>query len=60
MMMVVVVGSFCIGVPALAIFSLPIFLSILLGVSFKKDTQGQELVQNLTKSTSLLIQKTAA
>lgn len=47
MLMLAVVVPFMIGVPALAIVALPIFLSGLLGVSFKASKDKNEVsVQN--------------
>ncbi|MEM6379998.1 MAG: hypothetical protein AAF705_17515, partial [Bacteroidota bacterium] len=37
LMMAVVIGSLFAGVPWLCILALPIFLSIMLGVTFKQD-----------------------
>jgi len=48
-MMAVVIVPFVIGYPILAIFSLPIFLSALMGVSFKSTTQ-QHKVQSKQRS----------
>ncbi len=41
LMMVVVIAPFVLGVPFLAILALPIFLSTMLGVSFKKPSTGK-------------------
>jgi hypothetical protein len=56
-MMVIVIGSFVIGYPALAILAVPVFLSALAGVSFKKEKtetqyQSKQVKMNYTKSTA--------
>ncbi len=39
LLMIVVIVPFVFGIPFLAIFALPVFLSALLGVSFKKKSK---------------------
>jgi hypothetical protein len=41
LMMGVVIGSLFAGLPWLCILALPIFLSVILGVNFKKETTKQ-------------------
>ncbi len=61
LMMFVVVGSFSIGIPALAILSLPIFLSTIMGVSFKTDPAENQATQHMTtQPPSIEANRTAA
>jgi len=54
LMMATVIGSFTLGVPILAILALPIFLSALTAVSFKKETTKKQSKLSAHKSVRKL------
>lgn len=60
LMMAVVVGSFIIGVPALAILSLPIFLSAIMGVKIGSDRLPESAISQMNHQENYVAQKTAA
>lgn len=55
LLMTVVIGSFLVGVPLLALLALPIFLTAMLGISFdfKKKNRVLELNQQTTSNASI-------
>ena len=58
LMMFVVIGSLFAGVPWLAVLAMPIFLSAMLGISFKKEKTSDKKVSSYTKQVR--VQKTEA